>query len=326
MILQKLKELNNNIEEFYKKDILKIIKKLYKILKDRSYEVYFVGGIIRDIFMETSTKDIDIVSDDYLSVGNLIIENFEVEKYRINEKFLTFNILLKNGINIDIASFREEVYPFSGSLPIVKKSILEKDYKRRDFTINSIYYNIKKLEIYDPYFGRGDLKNKKIEILHKKTFEDDPTRMIRAIKFASRYNFSFGKDTEECIKEGVEKLYLKNISFDRLKNEMLILFREKNIELIIKFLKKYKIVEFLNIKIDEEKLNKILKFYEINKNDKNICTKFNITSKEMCVFMGIFFSDEKEKREKLMESFNISKKNKRKTEEFFSYILDIYTF
>lgn len=326
MILKKLKELNNNIEKFYTKDLLETIKKLYEILKDTKYEVYFVGGVIRDIFMEISTKDIDVVSDDYLSVGNLILKNFEIEKYRINEKFLTYNIILKNGINIDIASFREEVYPFSGSLPIVKKSILEKDYKRRDFTINSIYYNIKKMEIFDPYLGKKDLVDKKIEILHKKSFENDPTRIIRGIKFASRYNFTFGKKTEIFLKESIEKEYLKNISFDRLKNELFILFKEKNTKVVIKFLKEYKILEFLKIKLDEEKIEKILEFYETNKNNKEMCTKFNIDSKEKSIFFGIFFCCEEDQRKELMKNFSISKKNIKKMEEFFLYILDIYTF
>lgn len=326
MILEKLKELNNNIEKFYTKDVLITINKLYEIFNNKDYKIYFVGGVIRDIFMETSTKDIDIVSDDYLSVGNLILENFEVEKYRINERFLTFNILLKNNINIDIASFREEKYLFSGSLPIVKKSTLEMDYKRRDFSINSIYYNIKKLEIFDPYNGKKDLLNKKIRVLHQKSFEDDPTRIIRAVKFASRYNFSFEEKTEEWLETGVEKMYLKNISFDRLKNEMFILFKEKNINLVIKFLKKYKIIEFLNIEIDEKKLEMILNFYEINKNNKNILGKFGIDSKEKAIFIGIFFSCAEDEKKKMLKNFCISKKNTKKIEDFFSYILDIYAF
>lgn len=315
MFLNKLKTLNSNIENFYSRELIDTLERLYDIFLEE--KVFLVGGIIRDIFLERYTKDIDIVSEDYLKIGNKILQNFDVEKYRINEKFMTFNIFLKSGINIDIASFRLEKYPFSGSLPIVAKTNIFQDVKRRDFSINSIYYNINTEEIFDFFSGIEDIKNKKIKILHEKSFEDDPTRMIRGIKFLVRYDFSFDKTTEIYLKEGIKNKYLGNISSTRLKNELLLLFSEKKIMNCIEVLKKYSILDFIGIDLDTEKIKKYLDFYENNKFSKELWEKFNINTREFYIFMVIFFSLNMEISEKMFDFFEISKKKRKKIKEFF---------
>ena len=324
MIIKKLKSLNNKIDDFLCEDTKSILEKIHLIFKEKNFQGYLVGGIIRDIFLSKNTLDIDIVSPNFLEIGNYIINNFSIEKYRINENFLTFNIKLTNGINIDIASPRNEVYPFSGSLPIVSFCDIEDDVARRDFSINSIYLNLQDFKIFDKFNGIEDIKNKKVKILHNKSFYDDPTRILRGIKFASRYNFSFDKGTDLLIKKAVDENYLENISSDRLRNELLLLFKEKNIESILYFLKDYNILNFLNINIDIKKIKEYIDFY--NSLNEKIKEKFFIDYFENFLFIILFFSLNNQNRENLFKKFNISKKKIRKINEFFFYYLDISTF
>lgn len=240
----------NNLDDIFSDDLKITLNILYKTINENNIKVFLTGGIVRDIFIKQDTKDIDFtLESNSEALLNLILSNFEVSNYKFSERFFTYNISLKNGINIDIAIFREENYKYSGALPDVFLSTMNKDYLRRDFTINSMYISFdKKLELYDFLNGTEDIKNKIIKILHDKSFEDDPTRILRAIKFAARYNFSFDENTKILIKKAVNKKYLSLISSERLKNELYLLFSEKNIFNILSILKKYNIFESLGIK------------------------------------------------------------------------------
>lgn len=322
MIIEKLKSLNSNIDNFLYEDTKTTLEKIYFIFKEKNFQGYLVGGIIRDIILSKNTFDIDIVSPNFLEIGTYIINTFPVERYRINENFLTFNIKLKNGLNVDIASPRKEIYPFSGSLPIVSPCDIEDDVIRRDFSINSIYLNLQDFKIFDRFKGIEDIKNKKIKILHNKSFYDDPTRILRGIKFVSRYNFSFDENTDLLIKKAIKENYLKNISSDRLKNELLLLFKEKNIDLILSYLKNYNVLNFLDIFINTKNIKKYIIFYDSF--NKKIKDKFLIESFENFIFITIFFTLDNQNREVLFKLFNISKKKIRKINEFFLYYLDIF--
>ena len=120
-----------------------------------------------------------------------------------------------------------------------------------------------KAELYDPLNAISDLKNKIIRIIHDKSFEDDPTRIFRAVKFAARYNFNFDENTERLLLEAVEKNYLSTISNMRIKNEFYMLLSEKNFKAILKLFRDYKIFKFLNIpNPSDEDINEVCKITE----------------------------------------------------------------
>lgn len=221
----------------------------YMIYLLKKKKIYLVGGIVRDIFLGRNSADIDIVLEgDCQEFAAYVIPKFPVSKHRFTERFMTYNIFTKTGTNIDIASFREERYEYPGALPNVVPSSIENDYRRRDFSINAMYISFdEKAELYDPLNAISDLKNKIIRIIHDKSFEDDPTRIFRAVKFAARYNFSFEENTKKLLLEAMKKNYLGNISTMRLKNEFYMLLAEKNLAGVLTLFRDYKIFEFLNI-------------------------------------------------------------------------------
>lgn len=240
---------NPDIEKIFSKSLKNALNKLYNISLQREEKIFLVGGIVRDIFLGKNSSDIDLVlQGDSQEFALAVLPNFKVSKHRYTERFLTYNIFTYTGTNIDVASFREEIYEKPGALPVVSPSTLENDCIRRDFTINAMYISFdEKAELYDRLNGLEDLKNKIIRVIHDKSFEDDPTRIFRAIKFAGRYNFSFDENTERLLKEAMKKNYLSNISNNRIKNEVYTLLTEKNISVILRLFREYKIFEFLNI-------------------------------------------------------------------------------
>ena len=191
-------------------------------LYEKSDKLFFVGGVVRDEILGKTSPDIDLTY-----VGNAIefanTLNFG-EILQINEEFGSVHLKIEDK-TIDITSTRIEEYPEKGQLPVVTKigCSLQDDVKRRDFTVNAIAKNCKTGEIVDFVDGRKDLNEKKLRILHKNSFIDDPTRIIRGLKFAVRFEFELEEQTKKYQEE-----YLKNVdynmSFKRLKDELIDAF------------------------------------------------------------------------------------------------------
>ena len=188
-------------------------------IKDKN--LYFVGGVVRDEILGIKSLDID-----YTYEGDAI--EFAKEKglniIKTNPDFGTVRVLTSTG-EIDIASTRLEIYPKAGHLPVIQKIAcsLEEDLKRRDFTINALAKNTLTGEIVDIFGGLDDIKNKKLKVLHEKSFIEDPSRILRGFKFAVRLGFELEKNTEI-----LERDYLENINYDisyhRLKKELKEIF------------------------------------------------------------------------------------------------------
>jgi len=183
------------------------------IIKD--IKLYYVGGVVRDEILGAPSFDIDFCYE-----GNAIEFSKNLNVIKTNPDFGTVRVLV-NDIEIDIASTRSEKYPKAGHLPIVENigCSLKEDLLRRDFSINALAKNTVTNEIVDYFNGLDDLKNKKIRVLHKNSFIDDPTRIIRALKFSVRFNFELDNDTRK-----LQDDYLNNINYDmsyhRLKKEL----------------------------------------------------------------------------------------------------------
>ena len=240
-----------NIFEKIDKNIFESISVCIEIANSFGFEIYLVGGIVRDLLLGFEIKDVDItVAGDAQKLAVLIGQSEKVQSVKINEKLPTAKIFFKNGVDIDLASTRQEKYNSFGELPTVVKvgCKLEEDVVRRDFTINSIAVSLNKnslFDILDYLNGVEDLKNKKLRILHDKSFYDDSSRMIRGLKFAQRFGFSLEKNTLKLQNEYLANP-LKNIPLERVKNELKDLFNLNKSECLEAFLnqKLYKI--FIN--------------------------------------------------------------------------------
>ena len=186
-------------------------------LYEKSEKLFFVGGVVRDEILGIKSQDIDLTF-----VGNAIefAKTLDFEITQINEEFGSVHIKIDNN-TIDITSTRTETYPKKGHLPIVNQigCTLKEDVSRRDFTINAIAKNCKTGKIVDYVGGNEDIKNKKLRILHDKSFIDDPTRIIRGLKFSVRLGFELEENTKKLQDEYLNSVNY-DMSFKRLKDEI----------------------------------------------------------------------------------------------------------
>lgn len=233
-------------------------------IKDTENKLYYVGGVVRDELLGIKSFDIDMVyNGDAIEFANNEILRQEI--LQINEPFGTVRVKI-DGREVDIASTREEIYKRKGHLPTVTKigCSLKEDSLRRDFTINALYKSVSTGEIIDPTGGLEDLKNKKIKVLHDKSFIDDPTRILRALKFSVRFGFELDEHTKKLQDE-----YLNNINYDmcykRIKKELIETFNLNSQKAFETFINDgiYKLVTERDVTLPQVNIEEILSAYSV---------------------------------------------------------------
>lgn len=183
--------------------------------------VYLVGGAVRDLLLGRGRADLDlvVVGDAANLAANLDADPVE------HERFATAKALL-DGHEVDIATARVETYPHPGALPEVEPAEdLDGDLRRRDFTINAMALPLQgDVELIDPWGGRADLEAGLLRALHERSFIDDPTRALRAARYAARFGF----EPEPWTAELIRAVDPGTVSSDRRRAELTKLAAEPN--------------------------------------------------------------------------------------------------
>ncbi len=160
--------------------------------------VYLVGGAVRDLLLGRGRSDVDLVV-----VGDpvALAERLGGDAVAAAERFGTAKVEL-DGHEVDIATARTETYPHPGALPVVEPTgDIEADLGRRDFTVNAMAARLGDgARLVDPHGGRTDLDQRLLRVLHSDSFADDPTRAIRAARYASRLGFVVEPGTEALLR------------------------------------------------------------------------------------------------------------------------------
>lgn len=221
------------------KYILNTIRKL----ESAGYEVFLVGGAVRDYILDIEPKDYDLATNATPDEIKKVFYNYKV--IMTNHKFGTV-IVLFNDNEVEITTYREESCYEDGRKPkhIKFSKSLEKDLSRRDFTINALAYN-PNTGIIDLFEGLKDLKLRKIRAVGdpKVRIKEDNLRIMRAIRFSSQLEFDISGDLRYEI---IDKGYLlKNISYDRVRDELFKILLSRKPSIGINKLKEYRILKYI---------------------------------------------------------------------------------
>src|SRR3990167_37319 len=203
------------------------IKVLYR-LKSCGYDAYLVGGCVRDLLLGHQPKDFDIVTNAKPEEIKKIFRNCRL----IGRRFRLAHIIFGKNEIIEVATFRshygdDNQNNVSHHGMVIRDNVygtMEEDAWRRDFTINALYYNIADFSIVDFMAGVKDLHDKQLRIIGhaKERYQEDPVRMLRAVRIASKLEMEITSDTASPIKK-MAKLLLQ-ISASRLFDEVIKLF------------------------------------------------------------------------------------------------------
>lgn len=210
-------------------EIQNLISLAGDLAHSNNMSVYLVGGFVRDLILGVKNFDLDIVVEgDGIKFAEVLSGKLNVGLIR-HRRFGTATVILKKHLKVDIATARQEYYPEAAHLPEVTCGVLKDDLLRRDFTINAMAISINRQDFgrfIDCFGGRQDLANKEIRVLHNLSFIDDPTRILRAIRFEQRYNFKIEPKTLKLLREANRLKMLERVQPQRLRDELILILKE----------------------------------------------------------------------------------------------------
>ncbi len=228
---------------------LALLKAIVEQARKLHLAAYVVGGFVRDLLLERPSLDFDVVVEgDAITLGKTLTglyggrivahSRFGTAKWFINDirQSLAAKIAGREAIipedlpeSLDLISARTEFYEYPTALPTVERSSIKLDLHRRDFTINTMAIRLDGRhygDLYDYWGGLNDLRQGLVRVLHSLSFVDDPTRMLRAVRFEQRFEFQIEDRTLQLMAEARDMV--RQVSGQRLRHELdLILSEEK---------------------------------------------------------------------------------------------------
>ena len=259
-----------------RKDIELLLKKIRMAVAETPFEgnIFIAGGFVRDMIIHRPSKDIDIVVANNGLNGGIKFAEFLHEKLNstnpvIFERFGTAQIVVEE-IEIETVATRKESYNFIDRKPEVIDGTIEDDVRRRDFTVNSLLWDICNEKVIDLLNGIDDINNKIIRTTSNPEliFSEDPLRIMRAIRFASQLGFDIETETFTAIKNSVN--WLNNISLERIRDEFSKILISDNVSKGLELLKESGILAFLEPAFNDIQNNWGSVLDVVNKSKSNI--------------------------------------------------------
>jgi len=251
------KNIGNLLKERLPDKIIRLLKDLGELADRLDYNAYLVGGLVRDVILKRENLDVDIVIEgDGIKFARTSASHLGA-KVRSYPKFGTAVLVMPDGFKIDVATARMEHYESPAALPEVKLSSLRRDLFRRDFTVNTLAVHLNKGHygtLIDHFSAMKDIKERTLRVIHNLSFVEDPTRILRAIRFEQRFGFRIGRLTETLIQNAVNIRCFENLSGQRLFIELQMILKEEDPIGAIERMDGYGLLKFISpeLRLTEE--------------------------------------------------------------------------
>jgi len=219
--------LTSELEKHFPAELVSLLRAAGDLAWSWGWNLYLVGGAVRDLFLARPNLDLDLVLEgDAIALARKLAE-IRGGEVVAHPRFGTAKFRQER-ISLDLATARSESYPRPGALPVVTPGTIGEDLFRRDFSINTMAIHLDPIHfgaLLDPYGGRGDLDRGLIRVLHEKSFSDDPTRMLRALRYEQRLGFHLEPNTEQLMRR--DAAVMDEVSGERLWHELELILNEQ---------------------------------------------------------------------------------------------------
>ncbi|MDB5099490.1 MAG: domain containing protein [Cyanobacteria bacterium RYN_339] len=195
-------EWSRRLHSLWPREWLDLLEQVGAVAGDRP--LYLVGGAVRDLLLERQNLDVDLVVEgDAIAlarrVGIALDARTPGVKVTAHPPFGTAQVALPDGRKLDFASARTEYYTHPAALPTVEFSSIKQDLARRDFSVNALALRVDPGhlgELLDFFGGRRDLESGALRVLHNLSFLEDPTRLLRAVRFEQQLGFRLAEESQ----------------------------------------------------------------------------------------------------------------------------------
>jgi tRNA nucleotidyltransferase (CCA-adding enzyme) len=235
---------SQNLTELLKRSLgekrLHLLQLVLEEASQRGFALYIVGGAVRDLLLERSVNDFDLIVEGDAIILARALSRMHGGGVTAHTKFGTAKWFLPDDLKddhdtLDLVSARSETYRHPAALPTVAFGTIEDDLRRRDFTINAMAVRLDGEHfgvLRDDFHGMEDLQKGIVRVLHPRSFIDDPTRMYRAVRYEGRYGFRLAEETLSLIPEA--RTYVENLSPQRIRHELDLILDETNAVAMLK--------------------------------------------------------------------------------------------
>ena len=214
------------LEDRLSPEKLALLRRAGQIAHDEGVPLYLVGGAVRDLLLDRPVEDLDLVVEGDAETLAYIIAKRLSGRVVSRSQFSTAKVKVE-GTSLDLITARSEHYARPGALPQVAHGTMEEDLARRDFSINAMAFPLHRKgdgRLLDSFGGIQDLESGLIRVLHDKSFVDDATRILRAVRYEQRLGFRLEDGTEALLCRDLPML--DTISGDRLRKELQLWLKE----------------------------------------------------------------------------------------------------
>ncbi|MBI4299472.1 MAG: CCA tRNA nucleotidyltransferase [Chloroflexi bacterium] len=215
-----MKNVSESLKKGLSPQVLALLKAAGAVAERAGLPLFLVGGTVRDLILGRALEDLDLVVEgDASLLASMMAKDMDGEVIA-HSQFSTAKLKIGE-MTLDLATARSETYRRPGVLPAVMPGTLLEDLARRDFSVNAIAASLSPGDwgtLYDPHGGIEDIQARLLRVLHDRSFQDDATRLLRAIRYEIRLGFSLEKDTEKLLRRDTR--FLATIGGDRIRREL----------------------------------------------------------------------------------------------------------
>jgi tRNA nucleotidyltransferase (CCA-adding enzyme) len=263
-----LQNLSHKIQAALPAARLRLLHEIAELAQEQHVSLYIVGGFVRDLLLDHPSLDFDLVVEgDAIGLAKKFSEKFG-GRITTHKRFGTAKWHLKTPVTaesqqsnlltellhgntplntLDFISARTEFYTHPTALPTVEHGSIKLDLHRRDFTINTLAMRLDGVhfgDLLDYWGGHNDLQKGAIRVLHSLSFIDDPTRMLRAVRYEQRYSFQISPRTLDLLMEA--STLMDRVSGDRIRHELDSILDEENATAMLERLNKLGLLEAIH--------------------------------------------------------------------------------
>lgn len=221
-VARKTLEMSERLQAYWPADWLEVFEQLSAAAEGKP--VFLVGGAVRDLMLDRKNLDADfVVEGDAIALAEALAARVSGATCKVHPAFGTAHVYLPDGKVVDLASARTEHYERPGALPRVALSSIKQDLARRDFSINCLAIRIDRAghgELIDFFGAQADLQHRQLRVLHNLSFIEDPTRVLRAVRFEQTLGFRMERRTEDFARFAFETGTFDGLGGERNKLEL----------------------------------------------------------------------------------------------------------
>ena len=251
-------ELTAKLEDAITPDRLNLLNAISQAAAERHFALYIVGGFVRDLLLGLPKQDFDLVVEGEAIIlaqslakkwGGRVTSHaqFSTAKWYLADSKFSDSTNGNHSEFVDLVSARTEFYTHPSALPTIERGSIKLDLHRRDFTINTLALRLDGRhygELHDYWGGLNDLRQGFVRVLHSLSFVDDPTRILRAVRFEQRFGFQIEPRTMELLRDA--RKLIEKLSGDRIRHELDHIFSDPKTSAIMQRLSELDVLEAIH--------------------------------------------------------------------------------